>query len=458
MSGTVEEDFEEFLKREQSGYCLHIRSLLSLSSPTFEIVGSSDDDPKNPTADILSVSPFRAAIYDGECYGLVVCNSYGSKVQYRCMSCDRKSRRCSHVASFLEWAEQQEEGSQPLLESEEESDNEPNYPSVSSQKIPYPLNEIQQELHDRYESGIAFSDHLIPPYQPEKTCIHGNKFNSEDPVISGRVSCHKPIYKFMTSITSSTRKIYYRPTTGDCGCRQEYDGQNNLLFNLDNKHLFYYGFLFSYLHLMVEGKNPLISYLRACQRNHKVLSFTKPASISHLRKAWNTFARLLDVDWSESFQCPLCGPTPHTIVCDGIMIGFWKDFLPEISSSITSTPPIVGSWHQERILISSVKAWSLLLKYSGYTKDRKCLKPHKELSRSEFRELCHLTSSDFPSLSSFLTKLCSDTGKAKSPSEYREFFCRACQKQPCLWNISNSRRAADHWHHLTHSIQLHWYI
>ena len=33
MNDTVEEDFEEFLKREQSGYCQHIRSLLTLSSP-----------------------------------------------------------------------------------------------------------------------------------------------------------------------------------------------------------------------------------------------------------------------------------------------------------------------------------------------------------------------------------------------------------------------------------------
>ena len=185
MSDTVE-DFEEFLKREQSGYCLHIRSLLTLSSPTFEIVANTDD-PESPTVDILSVTPFRAAIYDGECYGLVVRNTYGSKVQYRCMSCDRKSRRCSHVASFLEWAEQQ--GYQFLLENEEESDIEPNYPSVSSQKISYPLNKTQQELHDRYKSGTAFPDHLIPPYQPEKTCIHGNKFDDEDPVISGWVSC-----------------------------------------------------------------------------------------------------------------------------------------------------------------------------------------------------------------------------------------------------------------------------
>ena len=127
------------------------------------------------------------------------------------------------------------------------------------------------------------------------------------------------------------------------------------------------------------------------------------------------------------------------------MIGFWKDFLPEISSSITSTPPIVGSHHHERVLISFVKAQSLLLKYSGYTKDCKCLKPHKELTRCKFRELCHLTCSDFPSLSSFLTKLNSDTKKAKSPPQYQEFFAELARNSPAcgIFQIRGEQQIFD---------------
>lgn len=79
MNDTVE-DFEEFLERERSVYCLHIRSLLTLSSPTYEIAAGSDD-PENPTVDILSVTPFCVAIYDSQCYGLVVRNTYVSKIQ-----------------------------------------------------------------------------------------------------------------------------------------------------------------------------------------------------------------------------------------------------------------------------------------------------------------------------------------------------------------------------------------
>lgn len=112
------------------------------------------------------------------------------------------------------------------------------------------------------------------------------------------------------------------------------------------------------------------------------------------------------------------------------MIDFRKDFLPQIASPDLSTPPISGSQHKDRVLLKSVKARSLLLKYSGCTKDRKHLKNHKELSRSEFRELTHLTRIDFPNLSSFLTKLSTQTGEFRSPTQYRDFFSELARNGP----------------------------
>ena len=115
-----------------------------------------------------------------------------------------------------------------------------------------------------------------------------------------------------------------------CSCRQLYDGQEDLLFNLDGKHLFYYGYLFQYLHLMLEGKNPLIAFLRASTYSISVQSETKPAPIKLLHQAWNAFARLLSVNLAESFTCPICGPSPTTIICDGTLIGFRKDLIQSI--------------------------------------------------------------------------------------------------------------------------------
>lgn len=119
--------------------------------------------------------------------------------------------------------------------------------SVSKKKVPYPLSNRLKDLRNQYESGNPFPDHLVPVHDPDLRCRHGNTFNGADPVASYWVVCESPtIYKALASIASIARKVYYRPSFGRCGCKQEYDGQDELLLNVDNKNLFYYDFLFSY--------------------------------------------------------------------------------------------------------------------------------------------------------------------------------------------------------------------
>ena len=81
-------------------------------------------------------------------------------------------------------------------------------------------------------------------------------------------------YRYSVTITSATRKLYYRPAQGGCNCRSFYNGQDDLLFNLDNKHFFTYGLLFQYFHLIIEGKNPLDAFHRSAGQCHGVLGTT----------------------------------------------------------------------------------------------------------------------------------------------------------------------------------------
>ena len=142
-------------------------------------------------------------------------------------------------------------------------------------------------------------------------CKPGNSWDTHDPVSNKCISSKGAvIYKESMTIADKHRTVYYRPTKGDCSCQLFYDGQEDLLFNIDNRHLFYYGFLLQYLHNMDEGRNPLALYLHSCERTLATQSNTKPVKIKLLRQAWNAFARLLDIDWYESFQCPLCGALP----------------------------------------------------------------------------------------------------------------------------------------------------
>ena len=75
-------------------------------------------------------------------------------------------------------------------------------------------------------------------------------FSSVDPIQNGwTVKKGCIIHKEAVTIEDENRIIFCQPSVGSCSYKQAYDGQDDLLFNLDNKHLFYYGYLFQYLHL-----------------------------------------------------------------------------------------------------------------------------------------------------------------------------------------------------------------
>ena len=79
---------------------------------------------------------------------------------------------------------------------------------------------------------------------------------------------------------------------------------------------------------MVEGKNPLAAFYRAEVRTHAVLDITEPPSLKLIQSAWHSFASLLNLNYTESFKCPICGIYPQLVICDGTLIGFRKDLLP----------------------------------------------------------------------------------------------------------------------------------
>ena len=97
---------------------------------------------------------------------------------------------------------------------------------------------------------------------------------------------------------------------------------------------------------MIEGKNPLICDHVRSQWQYKV---TKAVKIKLLRLTWNAFARLLDINWPAVFICPICGPLPSVVICDGTMLGFCKDLLEAFQEQPPLNNPVVsGSCHADR--------------------------------------------------------------------------------------------------------------
>ena len=189
---------------------------------------------------------------DGD-YGLIS----HQRTAYICHSCS--SRHCSHIQAFTEWCTVNEftiEHTQPS-----EAGRDPT--SVSSNRIPYPLPKELQQVHMEYETGVRKYPESMVPLNVTTVCPHGNPWDDRCPMTHQWVANKGVwIYKESTAFYSEKSTVYYRPAVGSCSCKLGYDGQTDLLFNLDNKRLFSYGLLFQYLHLMVEGRNPLISYQR----------------------------------------------------------------------------------------------------------------------------------------------------------------------------------------------------
>ena len=76
----------------------------------------------------------------------------------------------------------------------------------------------------------------------------GNAYSGENPISAGWIiSDDVIVHKISLPVMLPERKLFYWKAIG-CDCKLYYDGQEDLLFNLDNHHLFYYDMLFYYLH------------------------------------------------------------------------------------------------------------------------------------------------------------------------------------------------------------------
>ena len=385
------------------------------------------------SVDILSIQPFLVGVCDGTSHGLIRRLKVEKEFSYHCCTCVC-THRCTHIEHFREWTTEN-----CIIEDELEDDEEDKIPkelkynSISYLKIPYPLTDKLCRLHRAYEAGEKdFPNMLVPPFKPEQKCIHNNCFDDKDPVTSKWVEATKvTIYKQSSTITSTDRRVYYRPAKG-CGCKLFYDGQEDLLFNLDNKHLFYYDFLFQYLHLMVEGKNLLAAFYRSVVRAHAALDITEPPSLKLIWSAWNSFARLLNINYNETFKCPICGTFPHLVICDDTLVGFRKDLLPSLLTkpNTDTLVPIYGSKHSDYTFIHSPKGRELLLKYSGYTKDRKRIPDHKAISKTEWQNMCCLLEKDSKNLVNLIVDLQKDQDLLTAQSPYSELFAELARNSP----------------------------
>ncbi|XP_078658194.1 uncharacterized protein LOC144903683 [Branchiostoma floridae x Branchiostoma belcheri] len=440
-SQTVTEVFEEFVCREEALYCIHCRLVSSFddeNATELEENSEGDEDEDNPVS-FIRADPLLAMV---SCDGSRALVGTTTRQRYlHCLTCDFGTRNCPHVNAYREWL--QEEG---LDEPVDDGEKSTSLPSAKSWKaIPYPLPDDLRELQHDYDSGtLALPENLVPEI-PDSCCPNGFAWDSRDPVEEGwshdeTVTVYTEQCSFrQTNADGELKdiKVYYRLCTGECRCVLQYDGQEDLLFNLNNRDLITYSLLFRYLHLMLEARNPLAAFHRAYQRQVRSIGHGDVLPLHKLRLAWDCFSQLLAIDWEKSFKCTLCGSQPDVIICDGTSLGFRKDLIKHDTQNTQqpTTSQVQGSDHKERVFIPASQSRVLLSQYAGVNprqkKRGKAIRPNA-LSAQQYHELVSSLST-FPHLSSLATLLqrlsCNGSHRI-APDPYKKFLSELAKNSP----------------------------
>ena len=183
---------------------------------------------------------------------------------------------------------------------------------------------------------------LLPQFKPSLKCVHGHLYDSRSPVKHGWITSRDHISKIHDARQSKPCTVYYRPTVGDCNCRQSYDGRHDLILNLDNTNLYTYAFLFDYMHFTQEANLPLAAYFRAINRSRENSpgELMKEHMREKLRLAYNCFIRLLDFDFLELYSCSVCKANVKVLIIDGIQMGCRQHKMPPKPSRPSNSVPI----------------------------------------------------------------------------------------------------------------------
>ena len=368
---------EDYICSCKKGECLHIKAISTLIT--------SDN-----ISDSYHLDSFEYEYLTRQLIG-IYCkedNTYSilSKTarELKCLKCPKNVRSCVHVNAFNIYKS----------ENEDENDGEDTqvnvrdqdiYRSISEEKIPYPFEAIDDiEKFTSYVSGhLKHPTILIPEYFENKTCAHGSYFSRTAEPLNKQSWIHFPHFSLECT-------VYFRRAYGCVhDCRQYYDGRSDLILNLNNKHLYSYTWLIDILHNTQETRFPLHAAYRSAKRTRSVCGIKhrlKRSDYNNMRKAYNCFLRLLEIDFQGLYQCPKCSNDVDTIIMDGIMMGCRKDLMPTFKQPQIPDIQIKECSISERIFIRSAKTRMLLSKWAGRVKGKYTNKIDK-LAWSDYEQL-----------------------------------------------------------------------
>ena len=171
----------------------------------------------------------------------------------------------------------------------------------------------------RENNDFTLPPELIPAYNEHLKCKHGLTYNEDD--MSLRLCAPQVTLYESTGEKTFDCKVYYRPTSGPCKCRQHCDGHEFLMYHVTEGKMVCYFALQNYLHTWVCSGTSCYSAYKTMKMN--AVSNGKPCTLTYQNwlKSCDGFVSLLDVDKNKAFSCPVCGIAPKFFVGDGKCVG-----------------------------------------------------------------------------------------------------------------------------------------
>ena len=286
------------------------------------------------------------------------------------------------------------------------------FTSISKGPIRYPLEDEDCKITMGYHTGTKYPTVLYPEYDEAITCECGHKFSSDDPILSGWLSTKRSQKSYIyTEVVTIEATVYYRPSVGECEHKQEYNGAKDLLFNLNNIHIFSYTWLIRIMYNISESKIPLAAAFQSANQQRIFLKqkVLNGALYRELSLAYNSFIRCLTIlDNKYSFtclQCPVDGP--DEIVMDAITLGCKRG---EMESNIQTDPdiePITEFKEASEIVFSKVTR-DRLANYVGKVK-QVYIEDQVEMDEEEFQRLKQDLPLEFQNLLTEVGPFCPDS-------------------------------------------------
>jgi hypothetical protein len=159
----------------------------------------------------------------------------------------------------------------------------------------------------------------------EASCCCSENRNYFRPLDTSSISEHAAtIYGLSEALTTTVQ-------LQSCYCKRRFIGPDCLsygIFNYNNKTLFTHEILDEYTSAFTTSETPFSSWVLVISRRYAIRSSVFcSAEIFH--SAWFAYAKLLALD--GDMLCQKCGPSPATVIWDGVTLAFnRKHLLPSL--------------------------------------------------------------------------------------------------------------------------------